>query len=49
MTPKQRYDQLYGIALSKLVDEMEFDATEWLNENESEEFTELQNTIFSSH
>jgi hypothetical protein len=46
---KQRYEQLYRIALSKLAEEYEFDATEWLDEAESEEFTELQNTIFSSH
>jgi hypothetical protein len=49
MKPKQRYEQLYRIALSKLAENMEFDATEWLDEAEAKEYTKLQNTIFSSH
>ncbi len=46
---KQRYEQLYKIALNKLAEENEFNAVEWLDESEAEEFIELQNTIFNSH
>lgn len=43
---QNRYEELYEMAITVMLDKTDFSATEWLDEADSKEFMKLQNKIF---
>jgi len=45
---KDRYYELYEEAVTRMLNKTDFDATEWLDEDEEKEFLQLQDEISNS-
>jgi hypothetical protein len=41
----ERYQELYEMAITVMLDKTDFDPTQWLDEADTKEFLELQNKI----
>jgi len=46
---EEKYKELYEKAISRMLNKTDFDATEWLNKDEKNDFLNYQDAIFNSN